>query len=335
MISPGLFGLHEFAHLAQASSLCGACKDACPVEIDLPMMLTRVRAGSPTARSAERPQGLSGATHLALKAYTIIARTAWSFGTMQRLAGLCARALSPLDDWLRLPNWTGWGLSREIRRPATQPFRDRWPALAAQNSAAVPDGAPGSEIGISRPGAGQPATHKAVERSAENAALANQFVAELQALGAIVVRVAPGNVTQRVIAELRSRGVERALCWDQIEGVSTDSLVDAGIEAVTDPDPNIRAGITGCTSAIATTGTLLLTGEVGRPLSASLLPETHIAVVQERQLMSSLEEALGLPNLRGASASVLITGPSRTADIEMTLTIGVHGPKELVVVLVS
>ena len=55
VISPGLFGLHEFGHLAQASSLCGACKDACPVDIDLPMMLTRVRAGSPEAEMDGKP----------------------------------------------------------------------------------------------------------------------------------------------------------------------------------------------------------------------------------------------------------------------------------------
>src|SRR5688572_14422108 len=47
VISPGLMG-ENFVHLAQASSLCGACKDACPVDIDLPKMLTRVRAGQAT-----------------------------------------------------------------------------------------------------------------------------------------------------------------------------------------------------------------------------------------------------------------------------------------------
>ncbi len=335
VISPGLFGLHEFAHLAQASSLCGACKDACPVEIDLPMMLTRVRAGSPTAKTAGQPQGLSDATRLALKTYSFIASAAWPFGMMQRLAGLGARMLSPLEDWLRLPNWTGWGLSREIRRPVMKPFRDRWRALAERDSAVVTGGAGASEVGISRPNGDQPTAQTDVDRSVENAALADRFATELQALGAIVVRVARENVAEQLIAELRSRGVRRALSWDQIEGVSADRLKDAGVEAVTDPDPDIRVGITGCTCAIAGTGTLLITGAVGRPLSASLLPETHIAVVQERQLVSSLEEALCLKELRDASASVLITGPSRTADIEMTLTIGVHGPKELLILLVA
>jgi L-lactate dehydrogenase complex protein LldG len=65
------------------------------------------------------------------------------------------------------------------------------------------------------------------------------------------------------------------------------------------------------------------------------LPEVHIAIVHKSQIVHFLEEALRLPQVRQAAATVLITGPSRTADIEMTLTIGVHGPKELVVYIVD
>jgi len=79
----------------------------------------------------------------------------------------------------------------------------------------------------------------------------------------------------------------------------------------------------------------VLTSSKGQPLSASLLPEVHIAVVHRSQVVWSLEEALLMPQVREAAATVLITGPSRTADIEMTLTIGVHGPKELLVYIVE
>ena len=51
IVSPGLLGLEQFGHLAQASSLCGACKDICPVDIDLPKLLTRVRAGNPSSET--------------------------------------------------------------------------------------------------------------------------------------------------------------------------------------------------------------------------------------------------------------------------------------------
>jgi L-lactate dehydrogenase complex protein LldG len=66
-----------------------------------------------------------------------------------------------------------------------------------------------------------------------------------------------------------------------------------------------------------------------------LLPEIHIAVIHSYQIVNSLEEAIQIKAVRDASATVLITGPSRTADIEMTLTIGVHGPKELVVYILA
>ncbi|MFN3492139.1 MAG: LUD domain-containing protein, partial [Anaerolineales bacterium] len=73
VISPGLMG-ENFVHLAQASSLCGACKDACPVDIDLPKMLTRVRADmSPSStrrRVRDEGKGLNWITKLFLQIYT-------------------------------------------------------------------------------------------------------------------------------------------------------------------------------------------------------------------------------------------------------------------------
>ena len=101
------------------------------------------------------------------------------------------------------------------------------------------------------------------------------------------------------------------------------------------PDPAVQAGLTGALAGIAETGTLVMPGGPGKPLTASLLPETHLAVLPARDILDRLAQALALPQVRQASASVLITGPSRTADIEMTLTIGVHGPKNLVVFILE
>ncbi len=71
----------------------------------------------------------------------------------------------------------------------------------------------------------------------------------------------------------------------------------------------------------------------GETLKASLLPETHLVVLPVSLLVADLPEALEMT--RHAANAVLVTGPSRTADIEMTLTIGVHGPKEIIVFLVD
>ena len=101
------------------------------------------------------------------------------------------------------------------------------------------------------------------------------------------------------------------------------------------PDPTIWAGVTGALLGIAESGSLVLVGGEGRPLTASLLPDIHIAILRESDLVPTLPEALARPEIRAASAAVIITGPSRTGDIEMTLSIGVHGPKELHVFLIE
>jgi L-lactate dehydrogenase complex protein LldG len=98
------------------------------------------------------------------------------------------------------------------------------------------------------------------------------------------------------------------------------------------------AGLTGAVAGLADAGTLVLPSGAGRPLSASLLPPMHLAVLEERNLYDSLEAWLAADGgrwLSQESAVVLITGPSRTADIEMTLTIGVHGPGRVEVFLVG
>jgi L-lactate dehydrogenase complex protein LldG len=101
------------------------------------------------------------------------------------------------------------------------------------------------------------------------------------------------------------------------------------------PDPTIQVGITGALAGIAESGSLVLVSGEGRPLTASLLPDIHIAILRASCLVPTLPDALRLPEILTASAAVIITGPSRTADIEMTLTIGVHGPKELHIFLIT
>jgi L-lactate dehydrogenase complex protein LldG len=102
-------------------------------------------------------------------------------------------------------------------------------------------------------------------------------------------------------------------------------------------------GVTGVDWALAETGTLILVSGRGRPRSTSLLPATHVAVFDRHRLLESLEqvgimlEALhGDPAHRMSGAVInFITGPSRTADIELTLTRGVHGPKDVHAIFVE
>jgi len=96
-------------------------------------------------------------------------------------------------------------------------------------------------------------------------------------------------------------------------------------------------GITGAFAAIAETGTLMLLSGPDTPSSASLLPETHIAVVPVRRIVAHMEDAWALLRAefgRPPRAVNFISGPSRTADIEQTMVIGAHGPYRVHVILV-
>ncbi len=96
-------------------------------------------------------------------------------------------------------------------------------------------------------------------------------------------------------------------------------------------------GITSAQYALADTGTLVIAASGQEPRLISLLPPVHIAVLPAGRLLSGLDELFAvLPApAECASALVLITGPSRTADIEQILVRGVHGPGEIHVIVVD
>lgn len=99
----------------------------------------------------------------------------------------------------------------------------------------------------------------------------------------------------------------------------------------------VQVGITSADFALADTGTLVFLSESGESRLLSLLPPCHIAVIERVKILTGLDELFTVVPDPGAqsSAMVLITGPSRTADIEMRLVRGVHGPGELHVVIVD
>jgi L-lactate dehydrogenase complex protein LldG len=97
----------------------------------------------------------------------------------------------------------------------------------------------------------------------------------------------------------------------------------------------VRVGITGVDAAFAATGSMLLISAPGASRAASLLPLRHIALIPFSRLYANVETFLAerradgnlAERLRDPAAWHLITGPSKSADIEMNLTLGVHGPK--------
>jgi L-lactate dehydrogenase complex protein LldG len=99
----------------------------------------------------------------------------------------------------------------------------------------------------------------------------------------------------------------------------------------------LAAAVTGVAAAVVETGSLALFHGPGAGRLSSLVVPVHVAVVERAQLVATLDDFLA--RVRGhlgpRSAAVLVTGPSRSADIEQVITVGVHGPKELHVVFVE
>lgn len=97
-------------------------------------------------------------------------------------------------------------------------------------------------------------------------------------------------------------------------------------------------GVTGCEYLVAETGTVVLRSSPEAPRALSLLPRAHVVIAREGRLLSttaSCLERLRADRSSPSSCITLVTGPSRTADIEKVLVKGVHGPKDLYVILMG
>jgi L-lactate dehydrogenase complex protein LldG len=98
----------------------------------------------------------------------------------------------------------------------------------------------------------------------------------------------------------------------------------------------VDAGITWASAGIAETGSLILWPTVREPRLMSLLPPIHISLVEEDSIRDNLAELMAAQGwaMRMPTNIVVVSGPSKTADIEQTLAFGVHGPKELIVLVI-
>jgi L-lactate dehydrogenase complex protein LldG len=164
-------------------------------------------------------------------------------------------------------------------------------------------------------------------RFRERAAGLSSTVEEVESLAS-----APAAVARYLKANSLSLS---AVCWAELAGLGWR---DAGIEIEARPAHDTdRVGISGAFCAIAETGTLMTVTGPQTPATTSLLPETHIALVPVARIVRGMEEAwhllrdeLGQP----PRAVNFISGPSRTADIEQTVTLGAHGPYRVHIVLI-
>ena len=129
---------------------------------------------------------------------------------------------------------------------------------------------------------------------------------------------------------------KHGVCWP---GLSNLDWQGAGLAIEFRPaEETDKLGVTGCYCAIAETGTLLLVTSPSTPNKTSLLPDTHVAIVQTSRIVVGMEEAWNLARTELKQlprACSFISGPSRTADIEQTLVIGAHGPYRVHIILLD
>ncbi len=135
-------------------------------------------------------------------------------------------------------------------------------------------------------------------------------------LGAL--ELAPALVSQRSL---------RGVCWPEFADLD---WTRAGLSVEARPTVgDDRLGITGVYCAIAETGTLVLLSGADTPTATALLPDTHVAVLSTARIVGTMEDAFALIRREGGQlprAVNLISGPSRTGDIEQTIVLGAHGP---------
>ena len=151
----------------------------------------------------------------------------------------------------------------------------------------------------------------------------------MTAVGGKVHHVNGSELPARLEEFLKANNIDRVV----VDEVGARYVTNTSLVRI--PDPTVRCGVTGTLCGIAESGSVVLVGGPGSPLTASLLPEIHVAILNASGILPTVADALRKPEIRAAAAGAIITGPSRTADIEMTLTIGVHGPGEIHVFLID
>jgi L-lactate dehydrogenase complex protein LldG len=143
-------------------------------------------------------------------------------------------------------------------------------------------------------------------------------------------------------------GARTFVAWDElpVPGVAP-ALGAAGLERLESVVPaqrrtehmvsfrDLEVGVTGATCGLAESGSIVLSHGEGRPRLASLVPEIHIALLDTSTIVRTLAHwARENPDSVAATTNlVVVTGPSRTGDIEQTLNLGVHGPRHVHIVM--
>jgi L-lactate dehydrogenase complex protein LldG len=234
----------------------------------------------------------------------------------------------------------------------TAPGGARDQILARIRAATGPEGSANGRVGpaekVDEVYATLPRDYLSAHHDPASCDIADLFAERAADYRAVVERVSPAGLAAalaRILAERRGRAA-RPRPFVIPDGLPAEWLaaVPAAVQLTSDTPPlsaaelDMMAGVvTGCAVAIAETGTIILEhgpGSLGQGRRAlTLVPDFHLAVVLAAQVAADLPD--GLARLNPARPHTLISGPSATSDIELIRVEGVHGPRQLHVLLVS
>ena len=171
------------------------------------------------------------------------------------------------------------------------------------------------------------------------------FRTRAQGVSAVVHGPVGRHGVERVVAGIASgHGASTFVAWDDLPAPGVFSTLEAAeltripaSEGQLERYRQVDLGITGADAALAESGSVVLVHGPGRPRLASLVPDVHVAILETGRIHPGLAHwAHAHPDLVASTANlVVVTGPSRSADIELRLNLGVHGPRHVHVVLID
>ena len=168
-----------------------------------------------------------------------------------------------------------------------------------------------------------------------------RFLGEIKKLSGVSQKLSPSEIDSALKTLVEEQNIHKATVWETSHlrqlGI-TEILNSLGVELVS-PNANKHdmalcdLGITEADYLLPETGTLVLHSSSEKPRAVSLLPRVHLAIVRPEMLRPDMHQVFA--EAKDGNYLVFITGPSRTADIELTVTLGVHGPKNLYVWMIE
>lgn len=192
-----------------------------------------------------------------------------------------------------------------------------------------------------------PLAFAATETRLKPAEYKSEFVQNLVDNHAEVIEISSQDLASTVQTLLADKQLERCLIGQNVEAAELNKALPQleVYEQALDKEvlfQQVNAGICWAQYGLAETGSLMLETSVQQPRTLSLVPPVNIVVVRESDLLADFNQLVGSDYWQQKMAGetkptnlLLVSGPSKTADIQQTLAFGAHGPKELIVILIS